>query len=156
LLCKSAYRSQWALTNAHGFSFDFLYASTEYPEWVGYSYNDAFYAILQAASTNGGATTNIAFDQSPAHEEICVNSAFFEDPPETNLEGTNFGWDPFISEHIGGSTGWYRTEWPIEPNETFFLTFSIHDESDGIFDSLVIIDNFRWLFSTPLGMTHQL
>ncbi len=24
------------------------------------------------------------------------------------------------------------------------LTFSIHDEGDGIYDSVVIIDNFQW------------
>jgi hypothetical protein len=146
----------YAPANAHGFSFDFIYLSTEYPEWVGMSFNDAFYAVLEAASTNGGLSTNIAFDHSPVHEEICVNSAFFEDPPETNLDGTGFGWDSSSMQHIGGSTGWYRTEWPIDPNEVFFLTFSIHDESDGIFDSLVIIDNFRWMFYSPAGMTHQL
>ena len=77
-------------------------------------------------------------------------------PPETNLEGTGFEWSDAWSDFIGGSTGWYRTTWPVEPNEIFFLTFSVHDESDGIYDSLVIIDNFRWLFSSPEGTTHQL
>ena len=75
---------------------------------------------------------------------------------EINLGGTGFGWDSSYMLHIGGSTGWYRTEWPISPNEVFFLTFSIHDESDGIYDSLAIIDNFRWMFYSPTGMTHQL
>ncbi len=43
-----------------------------------------------------------------------------------------------------GSTGWLRTNWPIQGGEEFTLTFSIHDEGDAIYDSLVLIDNFRW------------
>jgi len=142
--------------NAKGFSFDFIYMSTEYPEFVGQNYNDAFYAIIQSEGTNNWATTNISFDQSPQKNEICVNSAFFEDPPETSLEGTGFGWNEPIGYHMGGSTGWYRTMWPVAPNSVFYLTFSIHDEADGLYDSLVIIDNFRWLFQAPAGTTVQL
>ena len=145
-----------APANAYGFSFDFVYLTTEYPEWLGAGFNDAFYAVIEAASTNGGASTNISYDHSPAQNEICVNSAFFEDPPMTDVSGSGFGWDSALSEHTGGSTGWYRTRWPVDPNEVFFLTFSIHDESDGIFDSTVILDNFRWLLSSPTPGTIQL
>jgi len=54
-----------------------------------------------------------------------------------------------------GSTGWLRTSWPIEAGETFTLTFSIHDEGDGIFDSVVILDNFRFYEYPAVGTTDR-
>jgi len=37
------------------------------------------------------------------------------------------------------------TNWSINGGETFQIKFHIHDTSDGIYDSLVILDNFHWL-----------
>lgn len=133
-----------APTNAVGFSFDFVYVSSEYPEWVGEGYNDTFYAILDRPST--GERINISFDDYGA--EIEVDNAFFEDPPVTNLAGTGYS-DTCTNEDFsvticGSSTGWLRTSWEIEPREEFTLTFSIHDEGDGRYDSVVILDNFLW------------
>ncbi len=133
-----------APTNAVGFSFDFVYISSEYPEWVGEGFNDTFYAILDRPST--GERINISFDDYGA--EIEVDNAFFEDPPVTNLAGTGYS-DTCLNEIgtttiCGSSTGWLRTSWEIEPREEFTLTFSIHDEGDGIYDSMVILDNFQW------------
>ena len=46
---------------------------------------------------------------------------------------------------IGSGTGWLTTTVPLsELDEDFKLTFSIHDEGDGIYDSVVLIDNFQW------------
>ncbi len=128
-----------APTNAAGFSFDFLYMSAEYPEWVGEGFNDTFYAILDRPTA--GEHLNISFDDFGA--EIEVDNAFFEDPPTTNINGTGYT-DFYIGEICGSSTGWLRTAWEIDPGEVFNLTFSIHDEGDGIYDSMVIIDNFQW------------
>ena len=44
----------------------------------------------------------------------------------------------------GSSSGWLNTAWNIEEGEEFTLTFQIHDTSDQIYDSAVILDNFRW------------
>lgn len=133
-----------APTNAVGFSFDFVYVSSEYPEWVGEGYNDTFYAILDRPDT--GEHINISFDDYGA--EIEVDNAFFEDPPVTDLSGTGYS-DTCLNEIgtttiCGSSTGWLRTSWEIEPREEFTLTFSIHDEGDGKYDSVVILDNFQW------------
>ena len=37
----------------------------------------------------------------------------------------------------------------LRTEDTIEVKFTIHDESDGIYDSLVIIDNFRWTPFTP-------
>ena len=78
-----------------------------------------------------------------------MDNNYFENPfhPIPNT-GTGFDRD--------GSTGWLRTSWPIEGGEVFTLTFSIHDEGDGIYDSLVILDNFRFHEHPAVGTTDPL
>jgi hypothetical protein len=75
----------------------------------------------------------------------------------TDITGTGFecassqGTD---SSTFGSSTGWLRTQWPIDPGETFKLTFHIMDVCDGIFDSEVILDDFHFLGTyTPPSTT---
>jgi len=133
--------------NARSFSFDFNFFSAEYPEYVNQEFNDSFYAILEAPSTNRGRTTNIAFDADNASIEVDNN--YFQKPfhPIPNT-GTGFDYH--------GSTGWLRTSWPIKGGELFTLTFSIHDEGDAIFDSLVVLDNFRFHNYGAVGTTDPL
>lgn len=132
---------------AKSFSFDFNFFSAEYPEYVQQNYNDTFYANIEAPSTNNGATTNIAFDSNNASIEVDNN--YFQNPfhPISN-RGTGFD--------RSGSTSWLRTSWPIEGGETFKLTFSVHDEGDAIYDSLVVIDNFQWHEYDSVGTTDPL
>ena len=127
---------------AEGISFDFLYASAEYPEWIDQGFNDAFYAILEYSELNGGQKTNISFDSNGNEVEVDVN--FFENMDHP-CDETGSGWEPSDS----GSTGWLRTQWPLPGNTEFDLTFSIHDEGDCVWDSIVFLDNFHWLGDAP-------
>ncbi len=129
-----------APSNALGFSFDFLFGSAEYDEWILQNYNDTFYAILEYSALNGGATTNIAFDDNGS--EIEVDANYFENALHL-CDESGSGWEPEITSK-SGSTGWLRTTWNVAPGDEFKLTFSIHDEGDCVFDSIVFIDNFRW------------
>lgn len=150
--------------NVTGFSFDFVFFSAEYPEYVCTQFNDTFYALVDGdPGLNGGERTNISFDQN--QNEITVNAGFFEYqiPPWTiDISGTGYEvgdqyatWTmapiagctlPSYSAppYTGSISGWLRTTSPLTPGETVTLTFSIHDEGDSILDSAVIIDNFRW------------
>lgn len=136
-----------APAEAQSFSFDFNYLSAEYPEFVNQSYNDTFYAILQAGSTNDGKKTNISFDAN--RNSIEVDNNYFENKFQP-IPTTGTGFD----RH--GATGWLRTSWPIEPGETFTITFSIHDEGDAIYDSLVLLDNFKFHAHPAVGTTDPL
>jgi hypothetical protein len=138
-----------APANAEGFSFDFLFASAEYDEWINMGYNDAFYAIMEYSELNGGATTNISFDDN--NNEIEVDANFFENPAHA-CDETGSGWEPAMPSK-SGSTGWLRTSWPVTGGAAFYLTFSIHDEGDCVFDSIVFIDNFQWLGDPVEGGT---
>jgi hypothetical protein len=141
-------------TNAKSFSFDFVFLTSEYPEFSCTTYNDTFVAMLKSQQFNG----NISFDGS--HNTIQVNSAFFGADPaamsgtgyevlNSNCEsmGTRPGCTmPTVGSTctVGGTTGWLTTTSPVTPGEMIDLTFGIFDEGDMILDSMVIIDNFRW------------
>ncbi|MCB9752310.1 MAG: von Willebrand factor type A domain-containing protein [Myxococcales bacterium] len=132
---------------AQSFSFDFNYFSAEYPEFIQQDYNDSFYAILQAGSTHDGAPTNISFDAN--NRSIEVDNNYFQNQfqPIPN-------WGTGFDDH--GSTGWLRTSWPIKAGETFTITFSVHDEGDAIYDSLVLLDNFAFHHYPAVGTTDPL
>ena len=95
---------------------------------------------------------------------VAINTAFSEccwyggcsEAPETDISGTGFECDGstgFLHDGStrGSSTGWLKTEWPIEPNEEFDLVFHIHDTSDELFDSEMIIDDVRFKGSVDPG-----
>jgi hypothetical protein len=74
----------------------------------------------------------------------------------TKIDGTGFECSTdsgFDSSSTGSSTGWLQTSWPILPEETFTITFHIHDTSDGIYDSEVILDSFQFLYDSTVPET---
>lgn len=157
--------------NAVGFSIDYVFFSEEYEEYIGTSFNDKFYIFLTASQTTGNqkkvinttqcSAPNTYYDIEENGQKSCyiaINTAFSETCPNvpTNIQGTGFECAPnfgFDSSSTGSSTGWLTTSWPIVGNESFTITFHIHDASDGIFDSEVILDNFR--FETVPGSFSQ-
>jgi hypothetical protein len=145
---------------ALGFSIDYIFFSEEYEEYIGSSFNDKFYIFLTAPVTTQGqkivvnhtacSNPNAYFDfvdgEGNKQCYVAINTAFSEpcSNPATNISGTGYECGPGGSS-AGSSTGWLSTSWPIEAEETFTLTFHIHDASDQIYDSEVILDNFKWL-----------
>jgi hypothetical protein len=164
--------------NAKGFSIDYVFFSEEYDDYVGTQFNDKFYILMDAPKTTKGQLKVINFtdcrnpsdyydlsgSECPLQSGYCcyiaINTAlseccWYEGCPKgkwkTDISGTGFtcASSEFMdSSSYGSSTGWLTTSWTIEPGESFSLTFHIHDTGDGIFDSEVILDNFRW-HSTP-------
>ncbi len=151
--------------NASGFAFDFNFHSGEWPAFVCSKYNDGFIAYLDAKSY--GKPDNISFDalQNP----VSVNNGFFDRcTPGTalgcgsetlgvskcpsgpaELAGTGFGivgvsCGTETPSTLGGATGWLFSQAPIQGGETFTLDLMIWDVGDGVLDSSVLIDNFRW------------
>jgi hypothetical protein len=155
-----------------GFSIDYVFFSEEYHDWVCTSFNDKFYIFLTAPQTTGNVKEIINYtacadpnayhdfidEDGQKHCYVAINTAFSESCPNpaTDISGTGFECSLQSCEQTqcecgskdpvhGSSTGWLVTVWPIEPDETFELVFHIHDTSDGIYDSEVILDNFQWL-----------
>ena len=163
-----------APANAKGFSIDYVFFSEEYDDFVGTEYNDKFYILMQAPQTTGNQKRVINFtdcrDPASYHDltgaqcplasgyccYIAINTAlseccWYDGCPDgtwtTDIAGTGYscaGSQFADSASAGSSTGWLTTSWPIQAGETFTLTFHVHDTSDGIYDSEVLLDNFRW------------
>jgi hypothetical protein len=162
--------------DATGFSFDFDFYSSEWPNYVCSNFNDAFVAYLTSSATTG----NISFDAND--NPVAVNIDFFDrctpgapvgclrsngenpDPPlatstcsagPAELGGTGFG-DTDATQcsgsnaqaTLGGATGWLSTTASIQPGEQFTLDFMIWDAGDGLLDSTVLIDHFQWIGGT--------
>jgi hypothetical protein len=151
--------------NAQGFSFDFDFWSSEWPEYVCSAYNDSFIAYLTAS---GAAPANISFDA--IHNPVSVNNGFLDrctpNTPtgcmvpagphalaacasgEAELGGTGFGAPRAIYcssvSTPGGSTGWLTSTGPVLPGDTITLEMMIWDTGDQNYDSTVLLDHFQW------------
>ena len=55
----------------------------------------------------------------------------------------------------GGATTWLTTDAPVVPGETIQLELMLFDVSDGILDSVVLLDNFRWGLQPAVVNTHM-
>jgi hypothetical protein len=44
----------------------------------------------------------------------------------------------------GGGTGWLTAKFPVVPGEELIVRVIIHDTFDGLKDSAVLVDGFRW------------
>jgi len=126
--------------NAIAFDFDFL--SYEFPEFVGFNFNDFFTATI----TDSGGTRQVAKDAFG--NDVTVNTVFFN--PALSLAGTGF--DLVNDQPCGlppcadsGRTGTLTTLVPITAGSTTVtLTFSTGDAGDGIFTSSAVVDNLRF------------
>jgi len=161
--------------NAQSFSVDFLFVSSEYEEWVCTQFNDTFEIYLESSALDpsdfpdhdgdGIPEGNVAFDATG--KPITVNNNYFIVTDcavmynITGFSGQGFALEPGFPPAVpctgptgntndAGATGWLTTTAPVTPGETITLGFSIWDEGDGIYDSMVFIDNFYW-DTVPIG-----
>jgi hypothetical protein len=151
-----------------GFSIDYIFMSVEYEEWIGSSFNDKFYIIMNGPQTTNAQDQVINFtectnpgvysDFQNADGQWCyiaINTAFSEPCSSWTTDIAGTGYECNIGE--GSSTGWLTTTQSVQPGETFELRFHIHDTSDQIYDSGVILDNFQWQGGTITSgtVTHK-
>lgn len=169
---------------AGGLGVSYVFFSEEYDDYVGSQFNDKFYIVIEAGSTNGGKPTVINYtecrDPESYFDFICSPGMQFCEPgqkycylavntaaseccwlggcpdgtAQTSIAGTGFECavgSAADGDHSGSSTGWITTTWPIEPGEEFDLIFHLHDTSDGIFDSQVILDQLQFFDTVRAG-----
>ncbi len=146
-----------APNNAAAFSIDINFHSAEFPEYVCKGFNDFFVMLLDSTFTStdmnlqNPADKNLAMDENKNSVginlaksglfKVCKNKVF---PPtnfpgcldDTELQGTGF------EGH--GATGWLVSRGNIVPGEEFKIRMAIWDTGDHIYDSLVVLDNFKW------------
>jgi hypothetical protein len=139
-------------TNATALSFRWFFLSSEYQAYVCTQYNDFALALLDSTAAGIPADKNIMFDVmgnavtvSSAFLSVCIPQSCYTCPLGTGLlAGTGFS--PF-----GGGTGWVTTTAPVVPGETIDLRLMVWDTSDGIYDTVFMIDAFEWGVEAPLA-----
>ena len=133
----------------HYLYYDFQFYSTEYPEYVGTSYNDKF--KVKVTSPSQGISSYIC-DVNSGNFVLDSNyisgtgfDVFAQSGNPGNVDivdliqripGADAGATALVT--MGGETH------PVSPNEIITVQFSIKDVGDNQFDSAVFIDNLKF------------
>ena len=128
-----------------GYSFDLVFCSAEWPNWVDAQYNDVFIG-WQADPTAGGYTGSLAYVEYAAlPDELLpvtvtgldpyfMSRGYKQNAPE--LAGTGF--------NTNACTEWLHVRGGAQPGAHLTLGFYLTDMGDSILASMAILDNFRW------------
>jgi hypothetical protein len=161
-------------SNARSFSFDSLFFTYEYPDYLCSAFNDFFVVFVDPAPEDLD-DDNVLFDAED--DPVGVNSGLLSvcreaergrtaRPIECELGPTllaETGFDQGEStcaaqqtnkRDLGGaSTGWLRTVVPVPPGKIVTLRIVLWDSGDPLLDSSVVIDNFQWSLEMPVVST---
>lgn len=127
-----------------GYALDMAFFTAHFPEHTQSAYNDM--AILWSQSeAYVGNVSHMIVDGIPrplalpalAMADLVAHDG--EDDP--TLLGTGF--DGLLGDH-GGATDWLTVHGPAVPGEHLTLALAVLDLGDGLFDSALLVDNFRW------------
>jgi hypothetical protein len=173
-----------APTNVKAFTFNTYFLSAEYPEYVCSDFNDQYLALVDTPSgpatppnppdknlltysaagkkwpigINVAAGTNLfAVCDSETANPTCWDTDL--DPTSCSLGsaqllGTGFEATTSAPCLIGGGTHWLTVSGNVVPGELMRLRLVIWDVGDYGFDSVALIDGFKWLTtSTQPGTT---
>lgn len=140
---------------ATGIAFRFSFYTSEWPDYVCSEYNDFFLALMSPMPPLL-PDANLAFD--PDGNPFSVNNAMLEacscaTPPcvvQNQTYPCSLGAGPLAGTGFDthAATGWLETTAPVTPGNPITLRFAIYDSGDGLLDSTVLLDDFRWL-TTP-------
>lgn len=147
--------------NANAFSFESIFYTQEYPDFICSGYNDFFVAFDDPAPPTA-IDGNILFDKN--QDPIGVNTGLLAvcDPSEQAqgaqkrfaceqgdalLKGTGYGKDEStcLTSGAGAATGWLKTTAPVMPGQVLTLRFAIWDTGDSLLDSTALLDHFSWI-----------
>ena len=147
-------------TNAKSMSYDFRFFSGEYQTYQCKTFNDYYLAMLTSGAPGIPADHNVSFDT--LGNAVSVNNGFFDvcggngqncgNCPSGIAELAGTGMDAPAN---GGGTTWLTTDAPVVSGETLVLDLVIFDVGDHAYDSLVLLDNFRWGLNTTAVTTHM-
>lgn len=157
-------------SNVSSFTFDSLFLTYEYPDFVCSPYND-FFVVLVDPPAVGNKLDNVLFDENG--DPIGVNTGLLSacraaergrvkrtiacaaGPELLNETGFDKGESACAAKQtddpdIGGaSTGWLHTEVPVKGGRLITMRFVLWDTGDPLLDSTVLIDNFQWSLAAP-------
>jgi PKD repeat protein len=130
-------------------TFQYAFASDEYPEWVNTPYNDVFAFFING--TNCALVRQVAGDPLAPFVPVAVNninaSNPVQDPPpppmRPDLFRANYFTDPgpsLLDLELDGITRIITCQAPVDAGAQNHMKLAIADASDGIYDSAVFIE----------------
>lgn len=147
--------------------FRYVFASEEYPEYVGSDKNDVFGFFISGQNPSGGAYTNKNIAIVPGTNlPVAINNVnngetgdnYIPNGPCTNCQyyvHNNNGSDASSNPHIGynGMTTVLTATVAVVPCQTYHIKLAIGDVVDGIYDSGVFIEANSF---SSMGMSYDL
>ena len=145
-------------SNAKSFSYQQNFFTWEYSGYICSRYNDFFVTMMDPAPP-GLQDGNIAFDQDG--NPISVNNSLLQVCSPGTYKGKTFSC-PLGTSTLSGTgfenhaaTGWLTTTTDVAPGKPITLRFAIWDSGDGVLDSTVLIDDFKFSSEPGNGTTTQ-
>ena len=131
--------------------FRYVFASEEYPEYVGTEFNDVFAFFIQGPGITGNQ--NIALIPGTT-QPVAINnvnggsySSFFINNGNGNQNNSTVQFDGFTTPFIAEAN--------VVPCQEYIITIAITDVSDGIYDSGVFLEAQSFL-SPDIEMTSKI
>jgi gliding motility-associated-like protein len=128
-------------------TFEYIFGSEEYPEWVGTTFNDIFAFLVSGPGIVGDPMIanqeNVATLPDGTFIQInSVNDALNWQYYRDNQDGTSVAYDGLTSDSIGVKKSLTARIATI-PCNTYHLKFAIADRGDTAFDSGVFISDIK-------------
>ncbi len=135
--------------NTNELTFEYIFGSEEYPEYVGTQFNDIFALLISGPGIPGvpelNGQENIAVLPPPNSAPVQINSVNNLQNWEyyrNNQIGPSVAYDGLTSDYLGVKKS-LTASYQVIPCNTYHLKFAIADRGDGAFDSGVFISEIR-------------
>lgn len=138
--------------------FNYVFASEEYPEFVGSQFNDVFAFFITGPGIPGGFQ-NMALIPGTT-QPVAINNvnggsnqAYYVD----NGTGSNapYNNDPYYVQYDGFTTPMEAVS-KVECGETYHLIIAIADVGDGIYDSGIFLEKNSLTSEQPVTVDYEL
>ncbi|WP_434416803.1 choice-of-anchor L domain-containing protein [Nannocystis pusilla] len=170
--CSDTLQAQWQKTNGkvddriyftfetvvpaatYGFTFDFVFCSSEWPGYVGTVFNDMFFAYQvdptpddpNANPPIDAYSGNVAFIPDPNDADqglpltITALDSYFDGPGFTKAEPQL--WGTGFEGHA--CSAWFSARGGVQPGAEITVGFFLADMSDANWATVALLDAFRW------------
>lgn len=144
--------------------FEYVFASEEYPEFVGTQFNDVFAFFISGPGIGGtknmalipGTTQPVAINNvnnGTSNTGPCMNCAYYNN----NGNGSNSPYNS-SSQYVqyDGFTTPMKAVSKVQCGETYHLIIALADVGDGIYDSGIFLAANSLTSEQPITVDHQL
>lgn len=142
-----------APAQAAGFALDVAWLSAEFPERADEPDGDLAIVWVSSEGFTGNLLTldGAALSAMGARSRVVEGELVGDHPAlqSTGFEGVegppcDHGWAVYQSCPVGGAIDWGTLRGPVGPGETIALTIALLDRWDGLTDTVLLLDAWRW------------